>query len=203
MEDFLDKGWWQTGRANAVIQQHPNIRTFMAELLSEVKPSLIIEIGTSYGGLTVALCEIVEELGLDLIIDSYDPYVRQGLPEVVEQYKFNFLEKGIGSPEIDEEVASKIRNTAGRVLVLCDGANKAYEFNTFSSALKSGDVIGGHDYAEDQADFDNRVKGKLWNWWELAYSHIGSSINDNGLVDLPNDLTQKGKEVVWMLKMKP
>lgn len=202
MEDFLEKGWWQTGRANAVIQQHPNIRTFMTELLTEVKPSLIIEIGTSFGGLTVALCEIIEELGLNTVVDSYDPYVRGGLPEVIEQYNFNFFEKGIGVAEVDEEIANKIRNTPGRVLVLCDGANKASEFNTFSSVLKPGDVIGGHDYAEDQEDFENRVKGKLWNWWELAYSHISTSIADNGLVDLPNNLTQKGKEVVWMLKMK-
>jgi hypothetical protein len=202
MENFLEKGWWQTGELDTVIQQHPNIKNYMKELLLEVNPSLIIEIGTSFGGLTVVLSELIKELNLATELHSYDPHARGGVPELAQHYGFTFIEKAVMVQETDDEIKSKIQNTPGRVLVLCDGGGKPYEFTTFSSALKPGDVIGGHDYADDREDYDNRVAGKLWNWFELEYRHVENAIQDDNLQDLPNELTQKGKEVVWLFKTK-
>jgi hypothetical protein len=202
MEDFLEKGWWVTGKTGALIQQHPDIKKFMTRLLLETSPSLIIEIGTSFGGLAVILSEIIEEHNLSTVIHSYDPNTRQGLFDTVQEYGFQFFEKGVKDPSVDKEITQKIQNTPGRVLLLCDGGDKSWEFNTFAASLKPGDIIGGHDYADDDEDFELRVKGKLWNWLELVYNQVAESIAVNELKDLPNNLTEEGKQVVWLLKMK-
>jgi len=202
MEDFLERGWWQVGEKNTIIQQHPNIKSYMLELLAEVRPELIIEIGTSFGGLAVVISEVIKELNLSTGFDSYESSIRQWIPELAEHYGFNLINKSIGDPETDKEIILKIQNTSGRVVILCDGGGKPYEFNTFAPALKPGDVIGGHDYAVDRIDFETRVQGKLWNWLELEYAHVAHSIESSNLVDLPNGLSDKAKEVVWLVKVK-
>jgi hydroxymethylpyrimidine pyrophosphatase-like HAD family hydrolase len=50
----------------------------------------------------------------------------------------------------------------GRTLVVCDGGNKAKEFNIFSKYLKPNDVIIAHDYCEN--DIEWKEKTDYWQW---------------------------------------
>lgn len=48
-----------------------------------------------------------------------------------------------------EYIYRRIKDAPGAVYVFCDGGNKPNELETFSPALKLGDVISVHDYVPD------------------------------------------------------
>ena len=45
--------------------QHANIATPLKALFNAVKPSQVLEIGTSYGGLTLLIRDLLDEVGLE------------------------------------------------------------------------------------------------------------------------------------------
>jgi hypothetical protein len=170
------------------------------EFIKEVKPSRILEIGTALGGFTNFLKIVCDELNLNTNIRSYDIHkhpwydgmVDSGIDVRVENI---FTEKFL---DMDQEVKNYI-NQEGITIVLCDGGWKVGEFNLISKYIKSGDFILAHDYAENREIFDEKIYGKIWNWFEISDSDIHQSTVDNNLEIYKKD-TFEG--VAWTCRKK-
>ena len=100
--------------------------------------------------------------------------------------------------DMDQEVKDYI-NQEGITIVLCDGGWKVGEFNLISKYIKSGDFILAHDYAENREIFDEKIYGKIWNWFEISDSDIHQSTVDNNLEIYKKD-TFEG--VAWTCRKK-
>jgi hypothetical protein len=187
------------------IMQHTSIEEKFTKLLTELKPIKVLEIGTSSGGLTLLIRDILDrnEMKSTRLVsyDINDPvYLRQSLDENsrielkvenIFNHNYNKLEKG---QEVIDIITSE-----GVTLVLCDGGSKKNEFVILSDYLKVGDVIMAHDYAPDETYFEEHINNKVWNWLEIKDSDIDESCTKNNLVPyMENDF----REVVWVCKIK-
>lgn len=198
----IERGWCthdETGHGFAM--QNPDAYYAVYDLFSFIDINLVVEIGTHHGGFTSMLYTARDKLKKDIKIYSFDPYIDVAKQLAIE-HNFIFMNQDLMS---DHVLVDKIINEEGKdkkIAVFCDGGNKAYEFNYFSKLLKSGDIIGAHDYAKDEEVFNNKIKGKVWNWMEIKYCDVEKSINDNALVDVPFGITEKFENAAWLLKIK-
>lgn len=180
------------GFKGATCMQHIDAFSALYDLINEMNIRSIIEIGSAAGGLTTFLSETVKDLNTPCTIDSYElkdrPYFDQLRSENVNIH--------IGSVW-EEECINSIGDLIQQprpVLVLCDGGNKIKEFNTFSKYLKPGDIIMCHDYSKDREMFENQIKDNIWNWCEVTYEDIESSVHENHLTPYNEQLFQ---QCVW------
>lgn len=164
-------------------QQNEHAYTKFYTLLSTVKPSRILEIGTALGGFTAFIDISCKELGLNTKIKSYDIHDRHWYDELRAK-NVDVIIKNIFSDDyfnlIDLSIIDFISED-GISLVLCDGGNKKQEFNILSQYLKSNDIIMAHDYAPDSEYFESFMNRQIWNWHEIQDSDIISSIETYNL----------------------
>ena len=73
------------------------------------------------------------------------------------------------------------------------------EFNVLSKYIKSGDFILAHDYAENKEVFEEKIKGKIWNWHEISDSDISQATLENNLEIYNKDTFEN---VVWTCRKK-
>jgi hypothetical protein len=170
---------------NLTTMQHISVEEKFTKLITELKPVKVLEIGTSSGGLTLLLRDILDNNGLEttrlVSYDVNDPkylrhYVNEGSKielkvENIFNHQYDKLENG---QEVIDIITSE-----GVTLVLCDGGNKKNEFRILSDYLKVGD--------------------KIWNWLEIQDSDINESCERNNL--FPH-MEEDFKEVVWACKIK-
>jgi hypothetical protein len=162
-------------------QSHEAYEVFY-DFIKEIKPKRILEIGTAMGGFTNFLNVCCIDLGLGVNIRSYDinhypwynDFINRGVDIRVENIFSNDFTK------MDGEVIDYI-NGEGTTIVLCDGGWKIGEFNLISKYLKPGDFILAHDYAENKEVFEEKINGKIWNWFEISNSDIIQSCVENNL----------------------
>lgn len=168
--------------------------------IKNVKPKRILEIGTALGGFTNFLKIVCDELDFDTNIRSYDIHrhpwyidmVNSGIDVRVENI---FTE---GFLDMDNEVKDYISQD-GITIVLCDGGWKIGEFNLISKYIKSGDFILAHDYAENRNIFDEKIYGKVWNWFEISDSDIKQSCEENNLEIFDKETFEN---VAWTCRKK-
>lgn len=182
-------------------QQNHNAYKAFYNLLANVKPSRILEIGTAIGGFTQFLRIATNELGMqNTIIRSYDidrkPWYEDMLIAGIDVRVTNIFVHNADNTAwetVTSDVIDFIRED-GVCMVLCDGGNKPSEFNVLSQFLKTGDLIMAHDYAPNKEYFDTHMKGKIWNWHEIKDQDINSAIANNSLSPyLYNEML----EVAW------
>lgn len=181
-------------------QQNPKAFEVFYEFLKEVKPSRILEIGTSLGGFTKFLNEVRNELNLNCNILTYDIYGRQEYDILIKEGIDLRIENIFNNSytTVSQDVINFIESP-GVTIVLCDGGDKIREFNLLSNFLKVGDYILAHDYAENSEVFQNKIFMKFWNWHEISESDIVDVCEKNNLVDFKkNDFN----EAVWVCKIK-
>jgi predicted O-methyltransferase YrrM len=190
---------------NLAIMQHSSIEEKFLKLITTLKPTKVLEIGTSSGGLTLMLRDILDTNGLESTrLVSYDindlkflrHYIDEGANielkiESVFNHTYDKLENG-------QEVIDLI-SSEGTTLVLCDGGNKKNEFKILSDYLKIGDVIMAHDYAPNEEYFQEHIHSKIWNWLEIQDSDINDACLKNNLTPYMDD---DFKQVVWVCKIK-
>jgi hypothetical protein len=176
--------------------QHENFPNIFGPFLEEQQFDIIIEIGTLNGGLT----RYLRDASPKSRIVSYDIATHEGHDELrnsgVEVKIVNIFD---GTHVVDNE-AIEILKGSGKKLIICDGGNKAFEFNCLAPFLKSGDFIMAHDYSKTRELFDAKIRGNVWDWCELVESDISSAISEYGLQDYQGDLFQT---IVWACKKKP
>lgn len=174
---------------NLSIQQHPYILHKFYDLIRNVRPKTIIEVGTFHGGLTLLLSDILNNLSMsDSHIITYDINQQPYIKEIIELNSINNItinSNNLFSSDyqavVQKDIQSLIQNQ-GTTLLLCDGGCKVCEFNLLSEFLKPKDIIMAHDYAPDIEYFENNMKDKIWNWCEIKNNDIATSINVNNLV---------------------
>ena len=181
-------------------QQNPKAFEIFYEFLKEVRPSRILEIGTSLGGFTRFLNEVCKELNLDCNILTYDIYGRQEydilINEGIELRIENIFNDSYTT--ISQDVINFI-GSPGVTIVLCDGGDKVREFNILSNFLKVDDYILAHDYAENSEVFQNKIFMKFWNWHEISEHNITEACIKNNLFDYKREIFT---EAVWVCKIK-
>jgi len=197
-------GWF--AYRGVTLMQHENVAIPFHLLLQQVKPKRVLEIGTSHGALTLLTRDLLDELELyETQIKSYDVF------SISQEYVANMPVKGKSIEFIiknifndtydslkDNEIVDYIQSP-GTTLVLCDGGSKKNEFKIISPYLKRGDIIMAHDYAPNQDYFENNIKDKIWNWWEIQDSDIESAVVENNLKPY---MEKEFREVVWVCKIK-
>ena len=166
--------------------------------IKEVRPKKILEIGTALGGFTEFLKFIIDELGIDCNILSYDIYSRSEYPKLIEKgidlrIEDIFID---GYQSLKQDVIDYIESD-GTTVVLCDGGNKIQEFKLLSKFIKEGDFILAHDYAENSEIFVNKVFKKIWNWHEIQKSDIIDSCGENGLQEFFPEVFNSAVWTCW------
>lgn len=151
-------------------------------------PTTIIELGTANGGFTKFLHD--HPFFGQAKIYTFD-ITRKGMqkPSFKEGYTnediFNKLEVDSTVQNIwDDDVRIRIENlirNAGTCMVFCDGGNKIKEFNYFSMFLKKRDHILAHDYAYNSKIFNEKIRGKIWNWHEIGFPKVEKAVEENNL----------------------
>tara|TARA_R110000744_G_scaffold264005_1_gene378255 strand:- start:122 stop:727 length:606 start_codon:yes stop_codon:yes gene_type:complete len=190
---------------NLTTMQHTLIKEKFLKLLTELKPVKIIEIGTSSGGLTLLLRDILDGNGLEKTrLISYDVnepshlrhYVNEGskIELRIENIFNNQYDKLENGQEVIDIITSK-----GTTLILCDGGSKKNEFRLLSDYLKVGDVIMAHDYSPNETYFQEHINNKVWNWLEIQDNDINESCEKNNLLPYMED---DFRQVVWVCKIK-
>lgn len=162
-------------------QQVKNIKNFFKFLFLEEKFDCIIEIGTSLAGLTYILDDICYEERLKKNIHTFDNAYRDYVDNYLKERNIPFYVMDEFTDEF-HTIICKLIKEHGKTLLLCDGGNKKYEFNKYASIIKAGDFIMAHDYAYNEETFNNVIKDKIWNWFEINYNDIEKSVIDNNLV---------------------
>jgi cephalosporin hydroxylase len=188
------------------VQQNPKIIEVFEEVLREVNPDLIIEIGTGSGGMTLILSDILEKINLpNTKIKSFDIIPFKDNPLLSNLNNVEFLTLNIFQPcyyDLLDEYINTINTYIAennRVIVLCDGSKNIKEFNVMAKYIKSGDIIMIHDYAKNQEVFDSSIKNKIWNWFEVSESDILESCEKFSLKPFMSD---KLESVAWGSKTK-
>jgi len=193
--------------SNLSVEQNPNIVYPFSNLISTIRPNRVIEIGTFAGGLTLIIRDILDNNGLyESEITTYDVNEATYLKEQMGSKKIIAKTKNLFSHSYstfnDEDSKNEIVNLIqqdGLTLVLCDGGVKKNEFNLISPYLKIGDVIMAHDYAANLEEFENNIKGKVWNWMEIQDSDIDDCCSTFNLIPLNQEEFTK---VAWVCKIK-
>lgn len=165
-------------------EQNPNIIFSFDKLISQIKPSRIIEIGTFAGGLTFILRTILDNNYLnEAIVITYDvnkpiylSFLIKNMYNIISKTKnlFSHDYRNFSGDKEKLEIINFIQQS-GTTLLLCDGGCKKCEFNLLSPYLKTGDIIMAHDYAPNMEYFEQNMKHKIWNWCEIKDSDIEES----------------------------
>ncbi len=108
----------------------------------------------------------------------------------------NFQVKDVLFNVQNVEYVKNLIQGPGRTLLICD-AGKIIDFNIYSDHLKRGDFIMMHDFAPTKEDFENRVRGRIWNWHECWYSDIEDKAQQNNIV-----FTDYFEDCVWACGQK-
>jgi cephalosporin hydroxylase len=187
--------------------QHADIATPLKALFETIKPSQVLEIGTSYGGLTLLVRDLLDEVDLkESNFRTYDVMEtnRFHLKEAIDNgSKIDFRIKNIFNNQYDtlieiDEIKNYIEQP-GPTIVMCDGGSKKNEFNILSPYLKPGDIIMAHDYSPSLEYFEEHINNKIWSWHEIQDSDIQESVEKYALEPFMQEEFQK---VVWVCKIK-
>lgn len=184
-------------KGNYNISQNPHIDEVLHKLKNSLtgQPARIIELGTYLGGMTYLLTDTfpnVDIITYDINSNFDLDQARLDMPKV----QFNIC--NLFDEDRIEEI-KKLVSSEGLTILLCDNGYKPKEFEIFSDALKVGDIIMAHDYAKNQEDFDENVKDKIWNWWEIQDSDIDPSCERNNLKPY---MQEEFTRAAWVCKIK-
>jgi hypothetical protein len=191
--------------SSLAISQNPNIEKFLTKFLLKTNPSRILEIGTSHGGLTLMIRDILDSNNLiETEVLTYDVYEQTFLKDLNRNIKIKTeslfcsqYRDFIGeSSKVD---ISKYIQQNGTTIVLCDGGNKISEFRLFAEIIKNNDIIMAHDYAPNSEYFETHMRDKIWSWHEIQDSDIQESCDKTNLFPY---MEEEALEVAWVCKQK-
>ena len=174
------------GECSYASAQVPSMIEAFRNLIQEVKPVRVLEIGTFQGGTTIIIRDLLDEAGLqDSKIKSFDAYDNNWSNHLLNKDNLDIVVDNIFSESYFElEKPEKVQpfiQQEGLTLVLCDGGYKISEFNLLSPFLKSGDIIMAHDYVDTKGNFESNFKDKIWNWREIGDEHVKKACEENNL----------------------
>lgn len=152
--------------------QNKNAYATFQSFFEKEKFEYVIEIGTAYGGLAYFLHE--QSLQHKFKFTTFDKH-RERLDEKWHnKHPFDFRQLNCFDETAYEFIVSVLQEN--RCLLLCDGGNKAGEFNAFAKYLQPQSFIMAHDYARNSNHFLQHIKGKIWNWHEISDHDVEDSM---------------------------
>lgn len=185
-------------------QQHGRFYEVFDRFIKEVKPERILEIGTAGGGSTLALNDMMIDIGKPGKIRTYEVHNQRWYDRLREcnidlrlENIFNHAYDAL-LEEKKQEVIYYIQQP-GTTLILCDGGHKIGEFNELSNYLKTGDYIMAHDYSESYEYFKDHIENKIWNWCEITEKDIERATEKN---NLKRYMAEEFQSIVWVCKVK-
>jgi len=181
-----------------IIAQHKDFQKVFNPFLKLHKFTHILEIGTYRGGFTMYLklrCPLNPKI-LSYDIEEQPEYAALRRESIDVKIK-NIFDKTYS--EVIDDYALNFLKEPGRKLILCDGGDKAAEFNCLSNYLNPGDFIMAHDYCLSEKYFKDVVQGNIWNSCEIIEEDIFHSSVRNKLLHYNfNDFQQ----IAWLCKTK-
>lgn len=185
---------------NYASQQNHNAYEVFYNLLNEIKPKRILEIGTALGGFTSFLNIVSKENNLNIDILTYDIYARPCYSDMRDDGIDVRVENVFGDnfEKVNDEVIKYIQQD-GITIVLCDGGDKIREFNLLSNYIKRNDLIMAHDYAYDIDKYQKDIQYKIWNWCEITEYDIYEASVKNNLINYSQNIFDN---IVWVCKIK-
>jgi cephalosporin hydroxylase len=186
-------------------QQQEHFLTVFEKFFKEVNPATIVEIGTGSGGTSLALVDLLHNLGQSPTFISYETHPRNSL-DLLRDAGIVLKSTNIFTddyqqlrPEHLEEIKTDIQRP-GTTVLLCDGGNKINEVNLLADFLKPGDFIMAHDYGVNRDYFDTNIRGNnLWHWCEITFADVQSALDKNLCASYMQDEFQS---VVWLCQRK-
>jgi hypothetical protein len=149
-------------------------------LFEQVPPKIIVEIGTSVGGMTCLLAIAAREYEATMHTFDISPTMSEKTLETLRRVggdcvKINVIDvldaKG-------SSLINAILRLPGQSILLCDGGNKVLEFRTFAKSLKPGDVIAAHDFGAKEA----------WPWQEVRLEDVIEVMGQEDIVPFMEDV---------------
>jgi hypothetical protein len=179
------------------ISQHKNYQKVFIPFLREHNFTHVLEIGTYLGGLT-------------LFVRRNLPYAKIMTCDIVSRPECEtlkddgivFLNKNIFNADfsaVTDEAALNFLREPGKKLILCDGGNKALEFNCLSNYINTNDFIMAHDYSSSMKHFKKHIDGVIWNYCEITEEDVFKSSVYNNLM---NYNYEEFQSIVWLCKVK-
>lgn len=187
----------RTGPYNMRIQEYEMSQNLIAPAawglaIMQHKPAMVIEIGTDKGGFSNLLSSFVAHYGGEF----HTMDIRNGGLE--NQYPL------YGNATFHQwdcfehaNAIGELIDRPGQCFVLCDGGNKKLEFSTFALALKPGDVIAAHDWADETVP---NYSPDYWGCYETSTASLQPAIDKHKLVDFMPEWFHFS---AWCVKQKP
>ena len=127
-----------------LIKHEPASIPILRKFFKDFDPSLIVELGTSVGGLTMLMEESC----------NADIYTYDNKDSVYDHMKkFGYLDKFKRTTFVKQNVLRQpyfplmeLLKKDSRKILYCDNGNKAMEVNMYCRCLNLGDVVGVHDF---------------------------------------------------------
>jgi cephalosporin hydroxylase len=177
------------------VQQNEKSLEVIKDFITKENFDIVIEIGTSYGGLSLFLHEVCSEIGCHF--ETYDISTERSSMYPNDHVKISIVVGDVFSDDIKRRIKEHLASDK-KCLLMCDGGNKVNEFNYFSKFVKVGDFIMAHDYAPNRQDFKDFFENKIWNWMEIQDSEL-----DRGFQYVKkSDWYEEFKNVAWLCCVK-
>ena len=195
--DKMVKRDFKYGFLNIPVQQVPNALNVFQEFFENESFEYVIEIGTSYGGLSLFLNEQSNIHNFKFITyDISDVRIKKAWLD--NKIPFDYRIEDCFSTNTSNFIITVLKEN--KCLLLCDGGNKVEEFNFFSQFITSGSYIMAHDYSPDKDYFYKNIRDTVWNWFEIEDADIMLSVDDYNLIK--PEYYEKFKDVVWVCYKK-
>jgi len=195
--DKMVKRDFKYGFLNIPVQQVPNALNVFQEFFENESFEYVIEIGTSYGGLSLFLNEQSNIHNFKFITyDISDVRIKKAWLD--NKIPFDYRIEDCFSTNTSNFIITLLKEN--KCLLLCDGGNKVEEFNFFSQFITSGSYIMAHDYSTNKDYFNKNIRDTVWNWFEIEDADIMPSVDDYNLIK--PEYYEKFKDVVWVCYKK-
>lgn len=164
---------------NFTSMQNPSFMEVFTTFFEKERPKRLLEIGTAQGGTASFFRDKLNELGLNespiltFEVNTVKAHERLEKIEGITLSHENIFDQSYRNLEKPELISDFIKGE-GTTIVCCDGGSKINELNTISSLLKPGDFILAHDYSPNKEYHEEFMKGKIWDWIEIADKHINT-----------------------------
>ena len=164
------------------MQQIPYALLKINQLLNEIKPARIIEIGAGDAGLSCLLALYARNKKIPF--HSFDIHDKGVNVAQLRELTDGFEVKDVIFDEKNVEYVAELIKGKGVTLCLFD-AGKHVEGNLYFQYMKAGDYCMLHDFARDEETFEKYIKGRVWNWLECTYTQIEEEADKNNIVFTP------------------
>ena len=164
------------------------------ELIYEVKPDLLIEIGVAHGGSLVYYASLMKAMGIGRVL-GVDVEIREHNKKAILNHEVSNLITLIEGSSIEPKTVSFVRShiaKAEKVMIFLDG-NHTYdhvtkELNEYSGMVSKGSYIVAMDGIQKNLVGAPRSKND-WSW--------------NNAANAAEDFVEKNKESFVIQKRKP